>query len=49
MLKWLCYDEGAIFYVDAKTREEAEAFASLYDGHVVCAVTETVRINARVV
>lgn len=40
MLKWLCYEEGSIFYVEARTREEAQAFAALYDGHVVCPVGE---------
>jgi hypothetical protein len=38
MLKWLCYDDSAIFYVVATTREEAAAFAAQYDGHVVCVV-----------
>lgn len=41
MLKWLCYDEDTIFYVEAATREEAQAFASLHDGHAVCPVSNT--------
>lgn len=38
MQKWLCYDEDAVFYVEAGSRDEAQAFASLHDGHVVCPV-----------
>ncbi len=38
MLKWLCYEESSIFYVEANTREEAQAFAALYGGRVVCPV-----------
>lgn len=40
MLKWLCYEDSNVFYVEANTREEAQAFAALYNGHVVCPVTE---------
>lgn len=40
MLKWLCYDESAIFYVEAVSREEAQAYALLYDGYVVCPVND---------
>ncbi|HEX5337942.1 MAG TPA: hypothetical protein VFW53_05865 [Gallionella sp.] len=40
MLKWLCYEESSVFYVEADTREEAQAFAALYNGRVVCPVGE---------
>jgi len=45
MFKWLCYDEDTIFYVDAATREEAQAFAALHDGHVVCEVESLNKID----
>jgi hypothetical protein len=38
MHKWLCYDDDTVFYIQAATREEAQAFAELHDGHVVCAM-----------
>jgi len=41
MYTWLCYDEDTIFYVKAATREEAQAFAALHEGHVVCPVQPT--------
>jgi hypothetical protein len=36
MFKWLCYDDDTDFYIEAATREDAEAFAELHEGHVVC-------------
>jgi hypothetical protein len=47
MMKWLCYDDSAIFFVVARTREEAAAFAAHYDGHVVCAVPVTALSGVR--
>jgi hypothetical protein len=47
MSQWLCYEDSSTFYVEAETREEAQIFASLYDGHVVCLVNETAQEDTR--